>query len=943
MRTVYLIVAIAIFLTIYVLKNKIKKVSLKVLEQFRIVFGIMLLFYISALLSPSSEKSDIFWVLLDACLLWIPFIFLSIIIYGNREKKAVLTFREYCFEWKWQMLIVSIVFFSRIWFINSVQSWDSSEYYYAIMKACQNFNFSPSSFLKYFGLLSHPSYGYGFLIGIGEFITPGNVIGVLSVVMVLTIFASVKLFHLFRHYWIEMSQFQAFLGTILCLTFPLFWGTFSCVMPDYLMLIFFILMIAYIAEKKWILSLFWGIVLCFSKEIGIVLVAGYFAFSFIGYIFNERGRILCRIKKVFKMSEFIVGICIGFSFVIYMLFNRGISQWKHSVYYSEPLSWTGSSALSYNTFGIQKENILIRLQEYFIVDFAWIISGLLIICICVFVYTKQWNCTKIKFSHIMGIIGELVFYGVFMCIYITSGATRYNVVFCIPYIIICYVFVMDVFKTRHSYVIVAICICLFVGQSFRSIDLVTNYLFSPLNLGENKMNCIAQSDNLNPGGDYYIYNLQYRVFDKNISKMFKNIGLSETDTILVAGNSYIECTTNSTIASLNGRHMDKKWDMENQEYKNTLDESLLSIPTKSTNSLWGLKTILCRDVVNLNENIRSFLDGVQGRVIVYFSPIYQKASEHEILEELEKWFYIGERQEVETDGVKLYYYEMYKKIEVSGLEENEFFLGPTLIEEEVLEGDFFESGGNKIFKVNKEEIFDKLNSNISTSMVDQNYYKSLLKFAQEPESGTRVLRPGDTIALTVACFDEDGKYINTGYSPKGTVLATVTLGIGDVIEEIETELYKHGVGEQFEVTYIFPELYRNYPEFSGKKIRLLIQINKLESELPEINDEFIMEYLNCESIENYKNMLRESMLFGEYSDQLIYTTETMMSEVDLESSENYLIYKGSLQMLIEEYAQKCKIESDELIEQFIKIDSDELENLSIEYAKYLYKQDVIGD
>ena len=114
-----------------------------------------------------------------------------------------------------------------------------------------------------------------------------------------------------------------------------------------------------------------------------------------------------------------------------------------------------------------------------------------------------------------------------------------------------------------------------------------------------------------------------------------------------------------------------------------------------------------------------------------------------------------------------------------------------------------------------------------------------------------MLRPGDTIALTVACFDEDGKYINTGYSPKGTVLATVTLGIGDVIEEIETELYKHGVGEQFEVTYIFPEMYRNYPEFSGKKIRLLIQINKLESEFPEINDEFIMEYLNCESIENY--------------------------------------------------------------------------------------------
>lgn len=68
MRTVYLIVAIAIFLTIYVLKNKIKKVSLKVLEQFRIVFGISF-FFIYRHYCLQAQKSQIYFgcFLMPAC------------------------------------------------------------------------------------------------------------------------------------------------------------------------------------------------------------------------------------------------------------------------------------------------------------------------------------------------------------------------------------------------------------------------------------------------------------------------------------------------------------------------------------------------------------------------------------------------------------------------------------------------------------------------------------------------------------------------------------------------------------------------------------------------------------------------------------------------------------------------------------------------------------
>lgn len=824
MRILYLGITILFLLLLYIFRKKICNLSYGIVSQLLYIFSIFSLFYVTALLSKSSIKTEIYWIILDGIFILVPF-FIFLIL-SVMKKKKILNIPKKINLFKIKILIIALTLISRIWLIDSIQSWDSSEYYFAIMKACQNFDFAPSSFLKYFQLLAHPSYGYALFTSIGEFILPENVRGVLSVSLILTCFVQVKIYYLFRQYFGKLTSIQAFLGSILCLTLPLYWGTFSCVMPDYLMTLFLILVIYYESKGKWILSFFWGLMVCFSKEIGIVILAGYYSFKVLYSIVKTSSGIKKQIISTLKQPSTLVGILLGICFLGYTIINKSVSTWSHSVYYSAPFTWSANSNLSYNTFGIQKDNIITRLLQYFVCNFFWIISLTIILLIILLLVKIKRRNNIVNVDNVVGIIGVLSFYGIFMCIYITSGSMRYNVVFSVLYLIIGYLLIIEVVSEKSVIYFASICIIIFTAQSFRSVDFVTNFLFGTKDMGEAKMTCISQKENLNPGGDYYIYNLQYRAFDKNLEKMLVEIDYQQSDTLLIAGNNYIETVTNSTIASINGRHQDKKWDPEKKKYKNSFNEDIWNIRALNTNTLWGLKSILYKDTCQPKDYIRRQLENINGRVIVYFSPIYQNMdSEAKILDDLDDWFDIGPKQTVKTSGIQLSFYEMYKK---QSIEEN----NESLVEE---------------------------SKTITEKDIEYQYYQELQTYALESTNQSKAVEKGDTIAITVACYDEDKGYINTGYSPKGTVLNTVTLGTGTVISEIEEAIIGHQPGDIVNVTYKFEYPYKNYLDFSGKTINFHIQINSLIKELPTITDEWMQSNMGYLSIEEYKKELKEKI------------------------------------------------------------------------------------
>lgn len=258
---------------IFVLIRDKKGKTLKQLLYICIAFSA---FYLAALFSQNAQKTKPLWILADG-LAVLPLCLLLLVLVVKKQKEVWKetgrkTITQLLSQYRYEIVLVLVTVFSRIWLLDTVQKWDSNDYYYAIMSACSNFDFSPKSFFYAFRLISHPSHGYGFWVGIGEFLTPEEPAGVLLVNLVFTAAASVILYQLFRMYLTRMKEWQAFLGTLLCLCIPLYWCGFSYIMPDYLMAVFIVLMIVADVKKEWILLFFWGLMACFSKEIGIVLV-----------------------------------------------------------------------------------------------------------------------------------------------------------------------------------------------------------------------------------------------------------------------------------------------------------------------------------------------------------------------------------------------------------------------------------------------------------------------------------------------------------------------------------------------------------------------------------------------------------------------------------------------------------------------------------------------
>ena len=801
----YIIILIIIIFEEF-FKYKIKKISFKIIKQLMFVMGYISLFFTSAAISNLSNKDDSLVILLYALVIIQFFVYL--LVYVSRKVNIFSYFKEcvinggiknVIIKYRFQISVFSLTFSSRIWQINTVQKWDSEVYYYAIMNACDNFNFTADSFWRGFELVSHPSYAYGFWTGIGAFLFPNGIEGILLVILLMTCIANVKLYGLLRSYWTTMTHKQAFLGTVMCTFIPLYWGTYSYLMPDYLIIVFIIFMLDAKRQEKWITFFFWSLMVCFSKEIGIVMIFSYFAAKSLYILVVTSGSIKDRVISCIKEPSICVGLLDGLIIFLYMILNRGISSWKHSVYYSDPISWdnTVPSELLYNTFGIQSDNIITRLKQYFLVNFAWVFSTILIISIVVYIYRRK---TSLKIEKIVETSAILLGYGIFMCLYITAGVMRYNVAFSVLFTVISYVILVDICSKRFSQVITMIIAGFLFIQSFYSIDVVTNKLFRTVDVGNTKLLCISQDSHKYPGGDYYVNNLQYITINKNIEKMLKAVNFTENDILLIAGKDYLECAQNYSLTEINGRNNTIEWNNDTAKYRNNYNSNLPIVYSILTNTMWGRESIPNIDNLGVTEQVKNTLNRVKGRLFVYFSPLYQSENRENLLEQLELVFELGEMKKVETWGNQLEFCELYVK------------------------------SANEIESLNLDIEEESLTAE---QRKRKDYYSRLQEFAVNfSNTGRSTTEYGDTIAVTIAAY-EDGKYVNLGYSPKGTVLHTITLGTNQVFSKIEEALVNREIGEVIPITFRFPDNYQNNKEVAGREMELRITVNSIQKQIPK--------------------------------------------------------------------------------------------------------------
>lgn len=130
------------------------------------------------------------------------------------------------------------------------------------------------------------------------------------------------------------------------------------------------------------------------------------------------------------------------------------------------------------------------------------------------------------------------------------------------------------------------------------------------------------------------------------------------------------------------------------------------------------------------------------------------------------------------------------------------------------------------------------------------------------ERNSRMVNVDDRAAengdITVIDFDGyvDGKQFDGGKAEN----YELTLGAGQFIPGFEEQIIGHAIEEEFDVSVKFPEDY-HAEELKGKDATFKIKLHEIKmKELPEVDDEFVKDVSEFDTVADYRNDLEKHLL-----------------------------------------------------------------------------------
>ena len=164
---------------------------------------------------------------------------------------------------------------------------------------------------------------------------------------------------------------------------------------------------------------------------------------------------------------------------------------------------------------------------------------------------------------------------------------------------------------------------------------------------------------------------------------------------------------------------------------------------------------------------------------------------------------------------------------------------------------------------------------------------------------------GDTAVIDFEGFC-DGKAFEGGKA-EGFELS---LGSGQFIPGFEDQIVGHEVGDEFEISVKFPEDYQA-EELKGKDATFKIKLHQIKrKELPTLDDEFAKDVSEFDTLDEYKNSLREKLQSDREKQEEMY-------EQEVEESINNFAYRLQSQGLnLETYLKYTGMDVNAIKEQF---------------------------
>lgn len=164
--------------------------------------------------------------------------------------------------------------------------------------------------------------------------------------------------------------------------------------------------------------------------------------------------------------------------------------------------------------------------------------------------------------------------------------------------------------------------------------------------------------------------------------------------------------------------------------------------------------------------------------------------------------------------------------------------------------------------------------NVSDGDVEAEVKKLLERNATDVEASGRPCKNGDKVNIDFS-GSVDGEKFAGGTAEEYDLV----LGSGSFIPGFEEQVVGMEIGGTRNITVKFPEDYQA-DNLRGKEAVFAIKLNKItEKQLPELTDEYVKKHAGAESVEAYKNTVREKLLKSAESRSRDETENSIIEEI----------------------------------------------------------------
>lgn len=487
--------------------------------------------------------------------------------------------------------------------------------------------FEAANSMHAFNFYKHPTFSFSLIWDIGYLLFDNHIVGLQVVSAIMGAIASVLVYDAFMHEFPNVGLKKIILVSTMVFWAPINLGLSGCITPDYAVFVFCAFVWWAYVRKKPLFYFLFSLLLVFAKENGVIVYAGLgMGILLYDVISKKNMKFIARFKDKFLIESILIGV-ITIIYYLYEMFSPKASG-----------LWFGDTGGT-PTFYIDWKFVGLKLASITLIDFLWIVWGVLVVAIVVVLVKKRQISSRIVLPLVCSFLIDFIA----LAYYVTLNEARYSSALEVVLLMLTGYFILvlsDVFNglIKCLYDCVLWCVAfLLLIQSFVTIDPIMKKVFMPSETGSFSMVYTTIDGGYCTVYDGRIYNHQYNHLNKIMDIVLSEVGYDENmdivfaDEVMYGGYNFI-------IGYENEIGWNKELGKRCLKDENTIDLSVVSLNGEA-------------------PKLKFFNELHSNAVLILWGDATW--TEEEAINRLKTYYNIGQRHEVSIRGQgKAVFYEM---------------------------------------------------------------------------------------------------------------------------------------------------------------------------------------------------------------------------------------------------------------------------------------------